>query len=636
MTDPGPPHADRSRNGVGGGPLVVVVAYHAPVLLDRCLAELDGGLAVTVVDNSSDGEVAAVAAAHGAEYVDPGRNLGFAGGVRLGCDRREGRDVLLLNPDAAISPSGIRALHRRLRDDPGLAAVAPVQHDPVHHAPARVGWPFPTPSGAWLEAVGLGRLRRRTDFLIGSVLLLADAALTDVGGFDDRYFLYAEETDWQRRAADRGWRVALCPEVAATHIGAGTGGDPVVRETHFLASHERYLRAHHGRLGWWSYRAAGLVGSGTRALALPGDRGRDAAIRFRLLAKGPLRAEAVLDRTGLRIVHVVVTDAFAGVERYICQVANGLRARGHDVDVVGGARDRMRAELDPAVTYRSASSLLAGARALAALRHDDLVHVHMTAAEACAFLARPINRAPVVATRHFAAGRGSTALNRGLARVTSRPIVADIAISEFVAASVQGPTTLIPNGVAGRPPASLEGHRVVMLQRLDEEKAPEIGLRAWAASGLGDRGWELVIAGSGVLRPDLERLAADLGCAPTVTFAGHVADTDGLLASASVLLAPAPAEPFGLSVVEAMSHGLAVVAAAGGAHTETVGDAGALFPPGDVVAAAALLSRLAGDRAERRTMGAALRDRQRERYGLDLHLDRLESFYRGVIADRRT
>ncbi len=118
-----------------------------------------------------------------------------------------------------------------------------------------------------------------------------------------------------------------------------------------------------------------------------------------------------------------------------------------------------------------------------------------------------------------------------------------------------------------------------MLQRLDEEKAPDIGLRAWAASCLGDRGWELVIAGSGVLRPDLERLAADLGCASTVDFAGYVAD------------------------------------------------AGALFPPGDVVVAA-LLSQLAGDRAEPRTIGVALRERQRERYGLDLRLDRLESFYR--------
>ena len=136
-----------------------------------------------------------------------------------------------------------------------------------------------------------------------------------------------------------------------------------------------------------------------------------------------------------------------------------------------------------------------------------------------------------------------------------------------------------------------------MLQRLDTEKAPEVGLRAWAASGLAGRGWRLVVAGSGALRPGLEAECATFGPPCGVTFAGNVDDTDGLLAGASILLAPAPAEPFGLSVVEAMSHGLAVVAAAGGAHLETVGDAGVLFAPGDVTAAATALAGLADDRA---------------------------------------
>jgi len=616
-------------------PLVVVVAYHAPDLLDRCLGALGGDLAVVVVDNSSDARVAGVARAHRAGYVDPGRNLGFAAGVRVGCGRREGRDVLLLNPDATITPDGVRALHRRLRADPGLAAVAPAQHDPVHGDDARVGWPYPTPAGAWLEAVGLGRLRRRTDFLIGSVLLLSDRALTDTGGFDDSYFLYAEETDWQRRAADRGWRVALCPEVTATHVGAGTGGDPVARETHFHASHERYLRAHHGRVGWWSYRAAGIVGAAVRTVVLTGDRRAEAALRLRLLQRGPLRAEAELGRTGLRITHVVVTDAFAGVERYVCQVANGLSARGHQVDVVGGAPDRMRAELDHTVVHRPAGTVPDAVRALVAVRGTDLVHAHMTAAEAGAFLARPVDRAPIVATRHFAEERGSDPVRAALARVTARPVAADIAISGFVADTVRGPTTLIPNGVAGRPQAPLDGRRVLMLQRLDVEKAPEVGLRAFAASGLAGDGWELVVAGAGVLRPDLERLAAALGCGDVVTFAGLVADTDTLLASSTVLLAPAPAEPFGLSVVEAMSHGLPVVAAAGGAHVETVGRAGVLFPPGDAAAAGRALADLAADRERLRSVGTALRDRQQERYSLALHLDRLESLYRAVAAGAR-
>ena len=630
MTSPASPPAPVPSGGVD--PLVVVVAFHAPDLLERCLTTLGAGFDVVVVDNSSDPAVAAVAGHHRCAYIDPGTNLGFAGGVNIGCARRQERDVLLLNPDAAVTPTAVRSLQFALSADPRVAAVAPAQSGPGGGAPDRVAWPFPTPGGAWLDAVGLGRLRRGRDFLIGSVLLVRGAALDDVGPFDDHFFLYAEETDWQRRAADRGWSVALCPSVTATHVGAGTGGDTVVRETHFQASHERYMRKHHGTAGWWSFRTASVLGAGVRAVTLPGDRGRRAATRMRLYLAGPMEAEASLDHPGLRIVHVVVTDAFAGVERYICQVANGLASRGHRIEVVGGDPARMGAELDRSVVHHPAATLPGAALALAGTRGADIVHAHMTSAEAAACLAHPVDRAPVVATRHFAAVRGSSPVSRVLARVTVRPIVAEVAISEFVARSAGVPTTVIPSAVADRPQAGLEARQVVMLQRLEAEKAPDVGLRAWAASGLADRGWRLVVAGDGALRPELERLVDVLGCAPSVTFLGQVSDTDGLLASSSILLAPTPAEGFGLAVAEAMAHGLAVVAAGSGAQVETVADAGLLFPPGDAEAAARELTRLVDEPGLLSAVGHALRARQQERYSLPLHLDRLEALYAAVAA----
>jgi GT2 family glycosyltransferase len=275
---------------------VVTVAYGAPELLDACLGSLRGAFPVTVVDNSSNDAVRRVAVGHGATYVDPGSNLGFAGGVNVGV-RRLGRphgDVLLLNPDAEVSPDAVARLHARLLADPGLACVAPAQVDPRDGSTARVGWPFPTPAGAWVEAVGLGGLRRRVDFLIGSVLLVRAEALEDVGPFDEDFFLYAEEIDWQRRATSRGWRTALCPEIRAAHVGAGTGGDSAEREIHFQASHERYIRKHFGTSGWWVYRSAMLAGSAVRALVLPGGRRRRAAFRVRLFWTGPLRVESRL------------------------------------------------------------------------------------------------------------------------------------------------------------------------------------------------------------------------------------------------------------------------------------------------------------------------------------------------------
>ncbi|WP_431835795.1 glycosyltransferase [Cellulomonas sp. Y8] len=296
-TQEAPNAAGTTEPGAGaapaGDPEVVVVAYGAAELLARALAPVAGALRVTVVDNSGDPEVRRVAEAAGARYLDPGANLGFAAAVNLGVrTARPGADVLLLNPDARVDPAGVRALHRALRAAPDLAAVGPAQVDD-DGAPARVRWPFPTPSAAWRQAAGLGVPETADGFVIGSVLLLRAEALAAVGGFDERFFLYSEETDWQRRAHDAGWRSAVVEDVLAGHVGAGTSTDPTRRETHFHASQERYFRTHHGAAGWASARAAVALGAVPRAL-LPGDRGAAARLRLRLYLRGPLRAEAAL------------------------------------------------------------------------------------------------------------------------------------------------------------------------------------------------------------------------------------------------------------------------------------------------------------------------------------------------------
>jgi glycosyltransferase involved in cell wall biosynthesis len=334
----------------------------------------------------------------------------------------------------------------------------------------------------------------------------------------------------------------------------------------------------------------------------------------------------------LAIVQVVRSDGFAGVERYMAQVANALTRRGHHVLVVGGDPARMRAELHPGVEHAGASSVTGAARVLAGHRRVDIVHAHMTAAETAAWLAHPVQRAPIVATRHFAAGRGSSLPARLAARIVSRSIAVDIAISQFVADSIEGPSVLLPNAVPDRDQARLESPTVTMLQRLTVEKSPQLGLRAWSESGLADRGWRLAVAGVGGLGQDLVDLADRLGVAGSVDFEGLVADTDTLLEGTSVLLAPAAAEPFGLSVVEAMAHGVPVVAAGGGAHLETVGEDGLLFPPGDASAAARYLADLAEDPSRRLEVGAALRQRQRHRYSLPDHVLALEALYGRVVT----
>ena len=152
-------------------------------------------------------------------------------------------------------------------------------------------WHFPSPGASWLEAIGLGRMRRGVRFVIGSVLLVRAEALDQVGGLDERFFLYAEETDWAYRAHRLGWRHAEVPAARAFHAGAATSGDRSRREAHFHASQERYLRKHFGGLGWQSARLAQWLGAMGRSVMLPGERGREARKRAALYRLGPVRVE---------------------------------------------------------------------------------------------------------------------------------------------------------------------------------------------------------------------------------------------------------------------------------------------------------------------------------------------------------
>ena len=278
---------------------IIVVAFGAPDLLRRALEPVRD-LPVTVVDNSSLPEIAALCDAVGVRYIDSGRNGGFAAGVNVALRERiePGADVLLLNPDAVISADDIAVLHDALAADRGLASVGPAQSDD-RGRPARVAWPFPSPGNAWLEAVGLGRWQRGPRYVIGSVLLLRAEAMDQVGEFDEQFFLYAEETDWAYRAHLLGWRHTVVHDARALHAGAATSTDPHRREAHFFASQERFYRKHFGAAGWQSARAAVWLGATVRAVLLRGDRSTAARRRAAISWRGPVRVEAGLDATSV-------------------------------------------------------------------------------------------------------------------------------------------------------------------------------------------------------------------------------------------------------------------------------------------------------------------------------------------------
>ena len=279
----------------------VVVNYNAgPVLVDCVTSVLDEGpVEAVVVDNdSSDGSVERLLAAHpDVTVVAAGENLGYARAANLGIAATTAPVVAVLNPDTVLLPGAAAPILARFDAEDVLGAVGPMlkNTDGTVYPSART-----VPSVA--DAVGHGLLYfvwagnpftrryrqadahpgrpRDVDWVSGAAIWLRRAALDQVGGWDERYFMYVEDVDlcWRLRRA--GWRVAYEPGAAVEHLlGVSTSGAPY-----------RMIAAHHRSL----YRFATRRFTGRRRALLPAAAGFLGARA--ILAMVHHKAAAVADR----------------------------------------------------------------------------------------------------------------------------------------------------------------------------------------------------------------------------------------------------------------------------------------------------------------------------------------------------
>ena len=241
---------------------VSIVNHQHRDLLLECLATVTAGpvpghsVEIVVLDNASgDGSVEAVEAAFpSVRVLARERRAGFGANHNTVIRVTGGRHVLLLNDDAMITPAAVGALADHLDRHPGLGAVGPRLVHP-DGSPQASAWRFPTPRTAAVGALTLGRrgvtqsigdVPRRVDWATGAVLMLRRAALDRVGLFDERFFMYAEETDLLRRMADVGYGTAYLPGVTAVHHGQGSSATVAERRIHEQwRSRHRYWAKHH-------------------------------------------------------------------------------------------------------------------------------------------------------------------------------------------------------------------------------------------------------------------------------------------------------------------------------------------------------------------------------------------------------
>lgn len=244
---------------------MVVVSYNSRDRLRACVAtaERTRDVRVIVVDNAStDGSLDALGGLD-VTAVALERNGGFAHGCNVGWKRGSAPYVLFLNPDARLQPGALDALVDVLAREADVAAAAPrILEEDGETAPSLRR--FPRLRSTFAQALFLHRLFPRAswsdelvrdpddyehagspEWVSGACVLVRRDALERLGGWDERFFMYCEDTDLCRRLRDLGLDVRYEPRSVVVHEGGASAPRskliPVLVESRI-----RYARKHHG------------------------------------------------------------------------------------------------------------------------------------------------------------------------------------------------------------------------------------------------------------------------------------------------------------------------------------------------------------------------------------------------------
>jgi glycogen(starch) synthase len=566
--------------------------------------------------------------------------------------------------------------------------------------------------------------------------------LLALGGFDEEYVWFLDETDVDLRMHDRGLRFAVV-EAAEIHHKSEAGvtrtRSPAPRtmypqlrsKAYFCLRHNlgrkpladilSYLADYVAKERQWK---GDLLNSGAADRAtvdrLIGEveRGAEQGVADALRRPAPVALAPALLNSAARdifkrfplprpaadrlrlclLTREYPTQGLGGVGQWTREVAVGLAARGHEVTViahalVGGRGIDFdegvwvhRLQIEPITAEEAAAfapapaSLTAASLALyreaeriGARRRFDMISGPIVDLAAMASFAQA--QAPVVVSLHttyklslpfkpdwlsrpdYLAGHVEPAIaaedrlidEARYLLANSRAILDDIEAAHGIEID-RSRATIVPHGVADlaretAPSAPEPGvTNLLFVGRLEPRKGadallailPDV-LAAAPAIVVNIVGEDDILVGDDTMRRRFEAQHSELGSRVRFHGAQPRAALLAHYARADIFIAPSQYESFGLVFIEAMCFGKPVVAFDVGGAREILsdGETGLLAPAGDGDALAACVLRLAADPALRARLGARAREVYEQRFTTETMLDRLEAFYRGVVADFR-
>lgn len=236
--------------------LVVVNYRSSPLAVEAIRSARSASsesLQVIVVDNSTDGAEAAALRPHADVLLAPPRNLGYAAAINLARRSAEAELMIVSNPDVVFSAGAIDALDLGVPvagpalfwDDACTWMLPPAERYTTRQ---RLDAAFAVRSRVWSHIRDRRRFRQRLAFwrltkprpvesISGAVMAIRSEVFDRVGGFDERFFLYFEETDFLRRAGEI-WYV---PAARCRHLYNQSAAGSAEAARHYAESERKYL-----------------------------------------------------------------------------------------------------------------------------------------------------------------------------------------------------------------------------------------------------------------------------------------------------------------------------------------------------------------------------------------------------------
>jgi GT2 family glycosyltransferase len=241
---------------------IIIVAYNSHQHLERCVASLYEKIKlaepweIILVNNDPERDVRELPLDFSrVKIVDHRKNVGFGSGVNLGAGAAEGEVLLILNPDTEVRTENIAAVLEELAANENVGAIGGRIID-------RAGQDQPWSAGRGISFydlvwnnLGVSRSKpiwkssqkAECDWVAGTALFIAKELFNELGGFDERFFMYFEDMDLCRRTKMLGRKIVFLPAFEVFHDSGASYANKKLQKRHYYDSMEKYFQKHCSR-----------------------------------------------------------------------------------------------------------------------------------------------------------------------------------------------------------------------------------------------------------------------------------------------------------------------------------------------------------------------------------------------------